>query len=65
MENDHAPVSPPENYINDGIDKEEFTLHYATIDNTVKTVQRLGSKALLAKIYIKCLLYTSKAPFIK
>ena len=35
------------------MDKEEFTLHYATIDDAVQMINRLGSGSLLAKIDIK------------
>ena len=45
--------APPDSSINDGIDKEEFTLRYATIDNAVQMINRLGSNSLLAKIDIK------------
>ena len=45
--------APPDSSINDGIDKEEFTLRYATIDNAVQVINRLGSNSLLAKIDVK------------
>ena len=45
--------APPDSSINDGIDKEEFTLRYATIDDAVQMINRLGSNSLLAKIDIK------------
>ena len=46
-------LAPPDSSINDGIDKEEFTLCYATIDDAVQMINRLGSGSLLAKIDIK------------
>ena len=45
--------APADHSINDGIDKEDFTLHYSTIDDAVKMVQHLGSTAELAKIDVK------------
>ena len=45
--------APPDSSINDGIDKEEFTLRYATIDDAVHMINQLGSGSLLAKIDIK------------
>lgn len=45
--------APTSRSINDGIDKEDFTLRYATIDDAVRLIHGLGSKAELAKIDIK------------
>ena len=45
--------APREISINDGIDKEDYTLRYSTIDNAVQMVRRLGSNSELAKIDIK------------
>ena len=45
--------APPDSSINDGIDKEEFTLRYATIDDAVQMINWLSSNSLLAKIDIK------------
>ena len=42
--------APPDSSINDGIDKEQFTLCYATIDDAVHMINRLGSGYFLAKI---------------
>ena len=42
-----------EKSINDGILKEDFSLHYSTTDDAVRMIHRLGSKTLLAKIDIK------------
>ena len=50
--------APPDSSINDGIDKEEFTLRYATIDDAVQMINRLGSNSLLAKIDIKSAICT-------
>ena len=44
--------APPDSSINDGIDKEEFTLRYATFDDAVQMINRLGSNSLLAKIEV-------------
>ena len=45
--------APTDHSINDGIDKEDFTLHYSTIDDAVKMVQHLGSTTELSKIDVK------------
>ena len=45
--------APAETSINDGINKEEFTLHYSTIDDAIRMINNLGRNALLAKIDIK------------
>ena len=59
LENDHALSAPPDSSINDGIDKEEFTLRYATVNDMVQMINRPGSNSLPAKIDIKsaCLSY--------
>lgn len=46
--------APVDSSINDGIDKEDFTLRYSTIDDAVKIIHQLGRNAELAKIDIKC-----------
>ena len=51
-------LAPPDSSINDGIDKEEFTLRYATIDDAVQMINRLGSGSLFAKIDIKSVFRT-------
>ena len=50
--------APPDSSINYGIDKEEFTLRYATINDAVQMINRLGSNSLLAKIDIKSAFHT-------
>ena len=45
--------APPDRSINDGIDKQEFTLRYSTIDDAVKLIQKHGQGAKLAKIDVK------------
>lgn len=45
--------APQDNSINDGIHKEDFTLHYSSIDDAVQMVHRLGCGTLLAKTDIK------------
>lgn len=45
--------APADISINDGIDKEDFTLRYRTIDDAVKLVHKYGAGALMAKIDIK------------
>ena len=45
--------APADNSINDGIDKEDFTLRYSTIDDAVKLIHKQGIRARLAKIDIK------------
>ena len=54
LENDRAFVSSSNSSINDG--KEEFTLRYATIDNAVRMITRVGSSSLLAKKSAFCTL---------
>ena len=50
--------APPDSSINDGIDKEEFTLRYTTIDDVVQMINWLGSSSLLANIDIKSAFHT-------
>ena len=45
--------APAEISINDGINKDEFTLHYSTIDDAVRMINKLGRNTLLAKVDIK------------
>ena len=45
--------APAETSINDGIKKEEFTLHYSTIDDAIRMINKLGRNTLLAKVDIK------------
>ena len=45
--------APADDSINDGIDKDDFTLHYSTIDDAVQMVNKLGRNTLLAKVDIK------------
>ena len=45
--------APAESSINDGIDKDDFTLLYSTIDDAIQMVNKLGRNALLAKADIK------------
>ena len=45
--------APRDHSINDGILKEDFSLHYSTIDDAVQMIHQLGSNTLLAKIDIK------------
>ena len=44
---------PLNNSVNDFIDKEFCTVRYSSIDDAVKMVQKLGSRALLSKADIK------------
>lgn len=39
--------------VNDGIDKEQFPVHYATVDDTVDLISRFGTGTVLAKIDLK------------
>jgi hypothetical protein len=41
--------APAETSINDGINKEVFTLHYSTIDGAVRMINKLGRNALTGK----------------
>ena len=47
-------LSAPEGYsVNDGIDKELFSMSYFSVDNVVARILKLGRGALLAKMDIK------------
>ena len=35
-------TAPAESHINDGIDKDDFTFHYSTIDDVLRMVNKLG-----------------------
>ena len=39
--------------VNDGISADEFTLHYITVDQIIRSVSRLGKGALMAKFDVK------------
>jgi len=39
--------------VNDGIDPEEFTLHYITVDQVIRLVCKLGPGALMAKFDVE------------
>ena len=39
--------------VNDGIDPDEFTLHYITIDQVIHLVSNLGVGALMAKFDVE------------
>lgn len=45
--------APTDNSINDGINKEDFSLHYSTIDDAVQLIHQQGAGANMAKIDIK------------
>lgn len=45
--------APPGQSINDGINKEDFTLRYSRIDDAIRLIHLAGSGALLAKIDLK------------
>ena len=36
--------------VNNGIHKEQFPVHYATVDNAVELISRFGTGTILAKI---------------
>ena len=44
---------PPEASINDGINIDEFPLHYSTVYDVMDTVMQLGRGAIMAKVDIK------------
>ena len=47
-------LSAPEgSSINDFIDKEDFPIHYATVDDAVAMVSRYGKGCMMAKIDLK------------
>eukprot|EP00731_Ephydatia_muelleri_P028107 Em0019g980a len=39
--------------VNDGISKEEFSLHYSSVDNAVKLLHSYGKGAIMAKVDLK------------
>ena len=39
--------------VNDGISPDEFTLHYITVDQNIRSVSRLGRGALMAKFDVE------------
>ena len=39
--------------VNDGIHKEQFPIHYATVDDAVDLISRFGKGAILAKVDLK------------
>ena len=45
--------SPWEASVSDGISAEEFTLHYITVDQIIRSVSRLGKGALMAKFDVE------------
>ena len=45
--------SPQGASINDGIDPEQFSLHYCTIDSAIQIINTLGPGALMGKIDLK------------
>jgi len=45
--------APTGNSINDGIDPEQFSLHYVTVDDALRLVNKHGRGALLAKVDMK------------
>ena len=44
---------PISDSVNDNINKEEFSLHYATVDDAVKMINQLGQHTQLAKVDIQ------------
>ena len=47
-------LSAPEGHsVNDGISKELASMHYASMDDAVNTIRRLGRGTLLAKLDLK------------
>ena len=45
--------SPTGSSVNDGIDSDEFTLHYITMDQVIQLVSQLGPEALMAKFDVE------------
>ena len=39
--------------VNDGVDPEEFTLHYITVDQVIQLVSQFGARALMAKFDVE------------
>ena len=49
----HHLFAPVEHSINDGIPKEDFSLHYVTVDDAIAIIMRLRRGCLLAKTDIR------------
>ena len=49
----HHLSAPVARSINDGIDKEDYSLHYVTVDDAIEIIMRLGRGCLLAKTDIR------------
>ena len=45
----HGPFLPGGASVNNGIDPDEFTLHYITVDQVIRVVSKLGVGAVMAK----------------
>ena len=45
--------SPGGASVNDGIDPDEFTLHYITVDQAIRVVSKLGRGTLMAKFDVE------------
>ena len=45
--------SPGGAIVNDGIDPEEYTLHYITLDQVIHLVSKLGAGAFMAKFDVE------------
>ena len=51
---DYAPFcSQHAQMINDGINKEDYSLHYSSLDDATHLVAKLGKNYFLAKINLK------------
>ena len=49
----HHLSAPVARSINNGIDKEDYSLHYVTVDDAIEIIMRLGRGCLLAKTDIR------------
>jgi len=49
----HNLSFPPNESVNDFIDRDDCSVKYSSVDEAVKLIQNLGSNALLAKCDIK------------
>ena len=58
----HHLSAPVARSINDGIDKEDYSLHYVTVDNAIEIIMQLGRGCLLAKTDITVSGGSSVAP---
>ena len=53
MASNHGPVFPLGASVNDGINRDEFMLHYISVDQVISMVSQFGKGALMAKFDVE------------